>query len=53
MIVVDAPKPQYIVIVIHDEYEQSVRFYAGMDAALEDFDKHVALHNEVYLSKIL
>ena len=52
MILQDA-KAEYIVIVLHDQYEQSVYFFQGEQAARDMFTKENVNGNEVYISKIL
>jgi hypothetical protein len=49
----DAPEAQYIVTVIHDEYEQTVLFFVGEEAARLHYDQQKESRNEVYISKIL
>ncbi len=48
---VDTPAPQYMVVVVHDEYEQSVRLFITEQAAREAYAANKC--NEAYLSKIL
>lgn len=49
--IVDAT-PRYVVIIIHDEYEQSVRFYIDREKALAEYCQWAEKNAEVYLSKI-
>lgn len=49
----DNPKPQYIVVTVHSEYEQTVRLFITEDGAQirRDAEKHNG--NEVYMAKII
>ena len=49
----DALKPQYIVTVIHSEYEQTVRFFVNEKAARDAYTEQLRNRNEVYLSKLI
>jgi len=35
----DTPAPKYIVVCVHDEYEQTVRLFCTEEAALADYKK--------------
>jgi hypothetical protein len=52
-IVEDAQAPAYVVIVHHTDYEQTIRYYLSEQAARDEYAKQSALHNEVYIAKLL
>ena len=49
----DAPAPQFIVVAVHDEYEQSVRLFITEEAAVQEYMKWKNNSVEVYLSRII
>jgi hypothetical protein len=51
--VVDAPKPKYIVITLHDEQEQTINFYVSREKAREDYALQLAMHNDAYIAELL
>jgi hypothetical protein len=53
MIVEDAAKAQYMLVIIHTDYEQTVRLFANDRVATAAYIEQYNLHNEVYLSKII
>ena len=49
----DSSEPQFIVVAIHSEYEQTVRLFITEQAARDAYTEYVAKDNEAYISKIL
>lgn len=55
-LILDAPKAEYIVVTYYTEYEQTVSFFVGEQAARDYFANQLAMGTsgtEVYISKIL
>lgn len=48
----DVPEPQYIVVVVHTEYEQSVYLFVSLEKAEAEAKEWIDKHAEVYLAKL-
>ena len=51
----DAPKAQYVVVIVHDDYEQTVALFCEEQAAREFAPKHFpgADPSDVYIAKLI
>jgi len=49
----DVQAPQFMMVTVHSEYEQTVRFFISEQAARDAFAKQCSNGNEVYISKII
>ena len=52
MIPVDAAPAQYIVVVVHTEYEESVSLFITREAAIKQVNYWQERNAEVYLGKL-
>lgn len=48
----DAPAPRYIVVCVHDQYEQTVRLFVTDEAALAEVEKWKRNGCEVYFGEL-
>ena len=50
---VDRQEPKFVVITMHDEYEQTVRFFISKEVAYAVYEEELSNSNEAYIAELL